>query len=43
LAREIAARTPTRIVIDNSRRDAKQMRFKKAKARTKALNKRKPK
>ena len=43
LAREIAARTPARIVIDNSREEARRMRFEKAKARTKALIKRKPK
>ena len=43
LAREIATRTPTRIVIDNSRDEARRMRFGKAKARTKALAKRKPK
>ena len=43
LAREIAARTPTRIVEDNPRAEAGRMRFEKAKARNKALAKRKPK
>jgi hypothetical protein len=43
LAREIAARTKPRFVIDNSKREAKQLRFEKAKARTRALAKRKPK
>ena len=41
LAREIAARTPARFAIDNSRREAKMVHFEKAKARTKALAKRK--
>ena len=31
LAREIAARTPPRFVIDNSREEARRMRFEKAK------------
>ena len=43
LAREIAARSPTRIVIDNSREEARQKSFAEAKRRTEALAKRKPK
>jgi hypothetical protein len=42
LAREIAARTKPRIVIDRSRAEAKQKSFEEAKRRTDALNKGKP-
>jgi hypothetical protein len=43
LAREIARRTKPRFVEDDSKREAKMVRFEKVKARTKALKKRKPK
>jgi hypothetical protein len=44
LAREIARRTKPRFVtIDNSKREAKMVRFEKVKARTKVLKSRKPK
>jgi hypothetical protein len=43
LAREIAKRTKPRFVEDHSRREKKMVVFQKAKARTKALYKRKPK
>jgi hypothetical protein len=43
LAREIATRTKPRFVTDNSRREVKQVRFDKVKARSKKVAKRKPK
>jgi hypothetical protein len=39
LAREIARRTKPRFVVDNSREDARQARFAKAKRLTEALAK----
>jgi hypothetical protein len=41
LAREIAARTKPRFVVDNSREEATQKHFAEAKRRTEALAKRK--
>jgi hypothetical protein len=40
LAREIAARTTPRFVIDTSREEARQKRFAEAKRRTEAIGKR---
>jgi hypothetical protein len=40
LAREIAARTAPRFVVDTSREEARQKRFTEAKRRTEALRKR---
>jgi hypothetical protein len=43
LAREIAARTKPQFVSDVSRHELRRLKFEKAKERTKALAKRKPK